>query len=77
MRIVRHPNIVELKAFYYSNGERVRTVRYRLKLTNGVTNCRTERRSLPQPRLGVCSRDSLQGIEILQQDEDNHANIGS
>ena len=24
MRIVRHPNIVELKAFYYSNGERVR-----------------------------------------------------
>lgn len=25
MRIVRHPNIVELKAFYYSNGERVST----------------------------------------------------
>ena len=24
MRIVRHPNIVQLKAFYYSNGERVR-----------------------------------------------------
>lgn len=23
MRIVQHPNIVELKAFYYSNGERV------------------------------------------------------
>jgi hypothetical protein len=23
MRIVRHPNIVELKAFYYSNGDRV------------------------------------------------------
>lgn len=23
MRIVRHTNIVELKAFYYSNGERV------------------------------------------------------
>ena len=23
MRIVRHPNIVELKAFYYTNGERV------------------------------------------------------
>lgn len=23
MRIVRHPNIVQLKAFYYSNGERV------------------------------------------------------
>lgn len=26
MRIVRHPNIVQLKAFYYSNGERVGTV---------------------------------------------------
>jgi glycogen synthase kinase 3 beta len=25
MRIVRHPNIVQLKAFYYSNGDRVRT----------------------------------------------------
>jgi glycogen synthase kinase 3 beta len=24
MRIVRHPNIVELKAFFYNNGERVR-----------------------------------------------------
>jgi hypothetical protein len=27
MRIVRHPNIVQLKAFYYSNGERVRILR--------------------------------------------------
>lgn len=26
MRIVRHPNIVELKAFYYSNGDRVRYI---------------------------------------------------
>lgn len=26
MRIVRHPNIVELKAFYYSNGERVSSI---------------------------------------------------
>lgn len=24
MRIVRHPNIVQLKAFFYNNGERVR-----------------------------------------------------
>ena len=24
MRIVRHPNIVELKAFFYNNGDRVR-----------------------------------------------------
>ena len=27
MRIVRHPNIVQLKAFYYSNGERVGAIR--------------------------------------------------
>lgn len=27
MRIVRHPNIVELKAFYYSNGDRVCVVK--------------------------------------------------
>jgi glycogen synthase kinase 3 beta len=26
MRIVRHPNIVQLKAFYYSNGERVSSI---------------------------------------------------
>ena len=29
MRIVRHPNIVELKAFYYSNGDRVSSGRQR------------------------------------------------
>jgi glycogen synthase kinase 3 beta len=33
MRIVRHPNIVELKAFYYSNGERV---------SNGATSGSTQ-----------------------------------
>lgn len=42
MRIVRHPNIVELKAFYYSNGERVRyTVLisvFSVKLTNVVVS---------------------------------------
>ena len=33
MRIVRHPNIVELKAFYYSNGERVRKPRCHISLS--------------------------------------------
>jgi len=28
MRIVRHPNIVQLKAFYYSNGERVSFIQW-------------------------------------------------
>ena len=38
MRIVRHPNIVELKAFYYSNGERVRFSQnlQRLIVSNGA-----------------------------------------
>ena len=38
MRIVRHPNIVELKAFYYSNGERVCFSPYKLRhiLNNGL-----------------------------------------
>ena len=34
MRIVRHPNIVELKAFYYSNGERVSQTREWHKVRN-------------------------------------------
>ena len=33
MRIVRHPNIVEVKAFYYSNGERVLEKRRRVRHT--------------------------------------------
>jgi glycogen synthase kinase 3 beta len=32
MRIVRHPNIVELKAFYYSNGERVSSFNWTSRL---------------------------------------------
>ena len=38
MRIVRHPNIVELKAFYYSNGERVS----RLKKTSHFQKTKTK-----------------------------------
>lgn len=38
MRIVRHPNIVQLKAFYYSNGERVSD----LYKHTGICNVLTE-----------------------------------
>jgi len=34
MRIVRHPNIVELKAFFYNNGERVRVQNKLLHLSS-------------------------------------------
>lgn len=37
MRIVRHPNIVELKAFYYSNGDRVLQVDRELYILNKLT----------------------------------------
>ncbi len=33
MRIVRHPNIVQLKAFYYSNGERVSFLTWKAALS--------------------------------------------
>lgn len=36
MRIVRHPNIVELKAFYYSNGDRVRDLDNKLGVTTAL-----------------------------------------
>lgn len=32
MRIVRHPNIVELKAFYYSNGDRVHREEHKINV---------------------------------------------
>jgi hypothetical protein len=76
MRIVRHPNIVELKAFYYSNGERVHTALP--ILMTSLTNIRAaERRSLPQSRSGIRTRDSLPCLAIFQQDEDDNANPGS
>ena len=40
MRIVRHPNIVELKSFYYSNGVRVSPVT--LKLLQNSNFCRKD-----------------------------------
>jgi hypothetical protein len=39
MRIVRHPNIVELKAFYYSNGDRVGDTRHDWAWNNWLIGC--------------------------------------
>ena len=44
MRIVRHPNIVELKAFYYSNGERVRLTICRAPFGAGMLNSFSSRK---------------------------------
>lgn len=54
MRIVRHPNIVQLKAFYYSNGERVSMTKGRgddsAILVMHSADKFAEGRSLSQPR---------------------------
>jgi hypothetical protein len=74
MRIVRHPNIVELKAFFYNNGERVRTAMAQHESYHSVTNpCITEGRGLSQPGLGVRSGDRLSRVSLLQQDENSDA----
>ena len=76
MRIVRHPNIVELKAFYYSNGERVGDPVQPGLSGRATTNllCATvERRGVLESRVGVCTRDRLPCLAFLQQIEDNHA----
>lgn len=79
MRIVRHPNIVELKAFYYSTGERVCRVVPFACISHGnsfLTTCSTtiaERRSVSEPGARVCARDRVPGITVFQQDEDHHA----
>ena len=79
MRIVRHPNIVELKAFYYSNGERV-SHRGRKShpgsVADHILTSSLERRSLPESRVGVRSGNRLSCLALLQQDEDYHAYLG-
>jgi hypothetical protein len=79
MRIVRHPNIVELKAFYYSNGERVGGLyllisRMIQQLTRDVWSL--ERRSLLESGAGVRSGDRISRITLFQQVEDDHAYPG-
>lgn len=68
MRIVRHPNIVQLKAFYYSNGERVSHFLFKHgHLSFGqILTAMVERRGLSEPRAGVRPGDGIQGLEVLQ-----------
>jgi hypothetical protein len=74
MRIVRHPNIVELKAFFYNNGERVCVCKQaRPCIFVYLTVSATEGRGLPESRTRIRSRDRLPCLALLQQDEDRHA----
>ena len=57
MRIVRHPNIVQLKAFYYSNGERVSYLP--AGFCGAHAHRMTERRGLLEPGAGVRPGDRV------------------
>ena len=78
MRIVSHPNIVELKAFYYSNGERVSEwIGWFDHSVSGIlTISDSERRGILESGPRVCAGNRLPGLSILQQDEGCHANPG-
>lgn len=58
MRIVRHPNIVQLKAFYYSNGERVSYFESN-GLRGGHAHQMTEGRGLLEPGTRVRAGDRV------------------
>jgi serine/threonine protein kinase len=67
MRIVRHPNIVQLKAFYYSNGERVSGLTARTASRRACAyQIMTERRGLSEPRAGVRPGNRIPSITVLQ-----------
>ena len=65
MRIVRHPNIVELKAFYYSNGDRV-SAPGRDSWHGEIAYMGIERGSIPQPRTRICARNRVPGVSVFQ-----------
>lgn len=76
MRLVSHPNVVELKAFFYSNGEKVSPILLSANRTSLISPpMPPEGRSLPQPRSGVRTRDRLPSFQALCQAQAGHANV--
>lgn len=61
MRIVRHPNIVQLKAFYYSNGERVSFPAHVLHVDPRSLRP-AEGRGVPESGAGIRPGDRLPGV---------------
>lgn len=64
MRMMRHPNVCSLKAYFYNQGEKV------------TDNCfksqqdlmyKVERRNIFKSSHGVCTRDSVQSSSSLCQ----------
>jgi hypothetical protein len=50
MRLVSHPNVVDLKAFFYTNGEKAR-----LSWKNEMAADNAERRGLFEFGTGICT----------------------
>lgn len=81
MRLVSHPNVVDLKAFFYSNGDKVK-----FQLSHRSENSHvadpplhnvTERRGLSESCARVRSGDRLPCIKALCQAQANDAYAAS
>ena len=63
MRLVEHPNVVDLKAYFYSNGDKVRQRHEEGGIL--LTGTLAERRSVSQLGTGIRPRDRVQGFKAL------------
>ena len=68
MRIVAHPNVVDLRAFFYSNGDRVRCCDDNfLGDMIDFSIRRSEGRGLLEPSARICPGNGLSGVTTLCQ----------
>jgi hypothetical protein len=72
MRLVSHPNVVDLKAFFYTNGDKASSFVINMNLAD-----QTERRGLLEFSVGVCPRDCLSSIKALLETQASHAHASS
>src|ERR1700738_4332512 len=77
MKLVSHPNVVDLKAFFYTNGDKVPlsdvcTVIFFIILF--FSFC-AEGRSVSQPHARICTRNSLPRKSPLRQTQTAHAHV--
>ena len=75
MRLVSHPNVVDLRAFFYSNGDKVDLNLYHLFPSHPYSPflLQAERRNLPQSRPRIHPRNRLPRKPSLLQTQTAHA----
>ena len=73
MRLVSHPNVVNLRAFFYSNEEKVRFSLGRSLADPDVPD--TERRSIPQSCTRIRPRDRISSFSSLCEVEAAYADV--